>query len=121
MDNIFSEFNKEFFKSVKNITWYDHSGIMELDNNKIVIFEIDDVGTRDHYNGYRVKVLNKNEGVIEQKFFKFQHHLEFNHRSERDKYYHVWLNNGNFEWYISRPKNTKSMVDKMMGWVSNFK
>ena len=38
MDNIFSEFNKEFFKSVKNITWYDQSGVMELDNNKIVIF-----------------------------------------------------------------------------------
>jgi len=121
MDNIFSEFNKEFFKSVKNITWYDQSGVMELDNNKIVIFEIDDIGTRDHYNGYRIKVLNKHNGVIEQKFFYFKHHLEFYHRGERDKYYHVWLNNDKFEWYISRPKNTKLMVDKMMGWVSNFK
>jgi hypothetical protein len=121
MNNIFSGFNKAFFKSSNDITWYDHSGIMELDNNKIVIFEIDDVGTRDHYNGYRVKILNKHNGVIEQKFFKFQHHLEFNHRSERDKYYHVWLNNGNFEWYISRPKNTMVMVNTMMDWISKFK
>ena len=121
MDNIFSKFNKDFFKSVKNITWYDQQGVMELDKDRLVFFEIDDVGTRDNYNGYRVKILNKSSGLIEQRFFLFKHHLEFNHRSDRDLFYHIWYNNGKFEWYISTPKNTKKMVDIMMDWVNKFK
>ena len=118
--NIFSEFNKNFFKS-KQIEWYDKSGVMNLDDNRVVTITIDDIGTRDNYNGYMVEIYNKHQGSIVKKWFRFVDHLEFTHRDDRTKYYHVWLNSGNFEWYISRPKDTKVMVKTIFDFIERFR
>jgi hypothetical protein len=40
-----------------------------------------------------------------------------NHTQE---YCHVWLNSGKFDWYISRPKDTKEMVKVIMDWIEKF-
>lgn len=118
MENIFNNFNRDFFKSVKNITWYDQEGIMEMDNDRRVIIRLDDIGTRHHYNGYMVRIYNKSNGLIVEKFFRFQLCLDFIHR-DRQEYYHVWLNNG-LDWYISRPKSTKPMVDTIMNFIEKW-
>lgn len=121
MNNIFKSFNEDLFKSVKEIKWYDQEGVMKLNGEKYVMFRLDDIGTRDHFNGYWVEVYNKVSGLISKKFFRFQFHLEFNHRSERDKYYHVWFNNGNLDWYISRPKNSEKFVETIMEYLVQVK
>ena len=51
MDDRIKKFNQDFFKSVKGITWYDKEGVMEMDDNRRVVLELDDVSTRDHYVG----------------------------------------------------------------------
>jgi len=38
--NIFKIFNENFFRSEKNITWYDKQGVMKLDDNRLVTFTI---------------------------------------------------------------------------------
>lgn len=123
MENLFKKMNEEIFKSQKNITWYDQSGIMKLDNERFVQFTLDDFGTRDHFNGYVVEVFNRTSGLIHKKFFRFQFHLEFNHRGNNphDKYYHIWYNNGNLDWYISRPKDCKEFVKIIMDFIDKIK
>ena len=121
MKDVFKNFNQDFWKSEKTITWYDKQGVMSLDEQRVVTITIDDVGTRDNYNGYHVEILNKNNGTIVKKWFRFVDHLTMFHRDPKTVYYHVWLNSGNFDWYISRPKDTKEFVKVVMSWINQFK
>jgi hypothetical protein len=94
---------------------------MNLDENRYVQFELDDVGTKDHFNGYWVEVYNRNNGLISKKFFRFQYHMEFTHRDSRTNHYHIWYNQGNLDWYISRPKDTKIYVKILMDYIEKIK
>ena len=120
MKDLFKNFNEKFWKSESSITWFDKQGVMKLDDQRVVTITIDDLGHRDHYIGYNVEILNKFEGTIVRKWFRFQDHLTMVHR-DRSEYYHVWLNGGNFDWYISRPKDTKEFVKVVMTWINHFK
>lgn len=120
MDNIFKTFNKNFFKSVKNITWYDKQGIMPLDDYRIVIITLDDARTSDSYNGYWVEIVNKLNGSINRRFFRFIDHLTMIHKDE-NKFCHVWHNGDTLKWYISYPKDPKEMTDIIIDWIKNFK
>lgn len=119
MENIFKTFNEDFFKSKKNIRWYDKMGILKLDDNVNVVITIDDLTNRDHYIGYKVEIINKVTSTIHSHFFRFKNHLEFTHRGS-DKYFHVWLNMGKFDWYVSRPTNTKKMVDTIFDYIHQW-
>ena len=126
MKDVFKKFNEEFWKKgIPNsllypINWYDKQGVMKLDDQRVVTITIDDLGHRDNYNGYHVEILNKFNGTIVKKWFRFSDHLTMVHR-DRQPYFHVWLNNGNFDWYISRPSDTKEMVKVICDWISQFK
>jgi hypothetical protein len=118
--NVFKKFNEDFFsKSKRTIKWYDKEGLFVMDNERVVRITIDDVGTKDNYNGYMVEIINNKQGTIVKKFFRFKEHLEFTHR-DTSKHFHVWFNNDNFDWYISTPKETKSMCDRMFDWIDTF-
>jgi hypothetical protein len=117
---LFKEFNKEFFSKCKRtIKWYDKEGLFVMDKDRVVRITIDDVGTSNYYNGYWVEIINNKQGTIVKKFFRFKEHMEFTHR-DTSKYFHVWYNNDKFEWYISRPKETKTMCDTIFDWVDTF-
>ena len=123
MENVFKKFNQDFWKSEKSITWYDKQGVMNLDDQRVVTITIDDVGTRDNYNGYHVEIINKFEGTIVKKWFRFQDHLTMITPSNPNQqiYTHVWLHRDEFDWYITRPNNTKEMVKVIMDWISMLK
>ena len=127
MKDVFKKFNEEFWKKgVPNtllypINWYDKQGVMKLDDQRVVTITIDDLGVRDNYNGYHVEIINKFNGSIVKKWFRFQDHLTMVNRSDRQPYFHVWLNDGNFDWYISRPSDTKEMVKVICDWINQFK
>ena len=120
MTNIFKKFNEDFFsKSNRTIKWYDKQGVFQTTDG-VVTITIDDLGTSDNYNGYWVEKINLRFGTIVKKFFRFKDHLTMVHRNEQDKYCHVWLYNDTFEWYISKPKDTKEMTDVIFDWIGNF-
>jgi hypothetical protein len=122
MENVFKKFNEEFWKSQKKlITWYDKQGVMKLDDQRNVTITIDDVGYKDNWNGYHVEIINKMDGTIIKKWFRFKDHLTMIHRGGVQPQCHVWLNSGNFDWYISRPKDTKEMVKVIMNWIEMFR
>ena len=122
MENIFKKFNEEFFsKSKLPIKWYDHVGVLDLDNGKFVQITLDDVGVKDNFNGYGIEVFNKTSGSIYKKFFRFQFHLDFIHRSE-NKYYHVYRSQRDeLGWYISKPKDTKQFTDMIEKFIELWK
>jgi hypothetical protein len=125
MDNKFQKFNQDFFKSIKDfkIEWFDKEGIIELDDNRVVSIKLEDLGTRDHFNGYMVEIINKTGGSVYKKFFKFRYHMDFTHRSGSTDYFHVWYNNNQLDWYISRPTTygQKQMVDTIKSFINKFK
>jgi len=126
MKTIFKDFNQNFFSKSKNITWFDKEGFYTLDENRVVRITIDDPSTRDSFTGYWIEIIHKVNGLIVKKFFRFEHHLTMIHKTDLSKfsktdYYQVWYNNGYFDWYISRPKDTKEMCDKIFEWVEMFK
>ena len=119
--NIFKKFNEDFFSKCKRtIKWFDREGLFVMDNDRVVRITLDDVGTKNDYNGYMVEIINNKQGTIVKKFFRFKEHLEFVHR-DTSKYFHVWLSNDKLDWYISRPKETKPMCDTMFDWIDTFK
>jgi hypothetical protein len=126
MKDVFKKFNEEFWKKgVPNsllypINWYDKQGVMKLDDQRVVTITIDDLGHRERYYGYHVEIINKFNGTIVKKWFRFQDHLTMVH-PDRKPYFHVWLNDGNFDWYISRPSDTKEMVKVICDWINQFK
>ena len=123
MDNKFQKFNQDFFKSLKDhkIEWFDKEGIIELDDNRVVSIRLEDLGTRDCFNGYTVEIINKLGGSVYKKFFKFRFHMDFIHRN--GEYFHVWNQSGGLDWYISRPITTgpKQMVETIKSFINKFK
>lgn len=110
MENVFKQFNEKFFKDLKGIkvTWYDKEGLYSYVTG-FVIIKLDDVGTRDSFNGYSVEIYNKQSGLIVKKFFKFKNHLNFLHKGNQE-FFHVWYDTNKLDWYISRPTNTDEMA-----------
>lgn len=120
MENIYKKFNEDFFKSSKLIIiWFDKSGVISLPNF-VIQLTIDDVGTHGNYNGYFVEIIHKTNGTISKKFFRFIDHLEMVHREKSNEYYHVWESQGEFKWYISKPKETSQMVKVIERWISLY-
>lgn len=121
MKSLFKNFNENFWKSTKNITWYDKQGVMKLDEFRVVTLTFDCRGHSDQYNGYEVEILNKNSGTIVKRYFWLKEHLTMIQKNEGDEQCHVWLYRGSLDWYISRPKDTKEFVKAVMDWINEFK
>jgi hypothetical protein len=121
MENVFKNFNENFFKSKKGIRWYDQDGLYKLDDTRVVSITLDDIGVHENFNGYTIVIHNTQNGGMVKKFFKFVYHLDMIDRNEREKYSHVWYSQGKLDWYISRPKDTKQMVDVIFDWIEKFK
>ena len=57
---------------------------------------------------------------------QFEEHLTMIHkqldsRYTKTDYYHAWLNDEKLDWYMSRPKDTKEMCERIFEWVNYFK
>jgi hypothetical protein len=122
MTNKYKVFNEKFFSKFKKpIKWYDTQGVCEFSDDRVVTFNIDDVGVNGNYNGYWVEIYNKMNGnLIIKKFFRFSNYLTMVHRDSSSETYHVWNRNSEFDWYISRPKDTKEMTDVIFDWIGHF-
>lgn len=120
MENKYKKFNLNFFKKTNlPIHWFDKDGIVSFPNY-VVRLTIDDVGTHNNYNGYWVEIIHKTNCLISKKFFRFVDHLEMIHRDNEFENCHVWHKYDEFDWYISRPKDTKPMVDVIERWIEFF-
>jgi len=74
---------EEFCRTFKweiDIAWFDLTGYAPIDNERRAKITLSIRGpgripTQCHYVGFSVKILNKNDGVIDSKFFRWSDYL----------------------------------------------
>ena len=124
MSNLdFTEFNKKFFVKTKaKISWFNRKGTMNVKKGIMAEVTVVTHGTCDHYDGYSVKILNK-EGQLSSHYFSFTEGLVLKPDSRTDinnKFQIIGhcCDNGQAEWYIQKP--TGESVDDMAKQIINY-
>lgn len=115
--------------------WQGKCGTLVLDDDRRVTATLDDVGTRDHYNGIRVKVISKTNGEIVTKWFAFDDHLDPADRLDGCEYrslgglkgaghpypgspcFYAWRNRGEIGWYIANPATPSDFTEAVELWI----
>lgn len=112
-----------------DIRWFDLTGVTRIDDGRIARIQLETRGTHAQYEGFLVKVLNKREGVIDQKYFLFDDYLNPALKARTDGRDDYPLR-GNlcfkvhgpcWDWYIARPKSTRSLCDAIENWLEMFR
>ena len=117
------KFNKEFFKTEKNIEWFGEKGISKRNENINATITIVTHGHSDQYEGYKVEIIHKNNGKIDSHYFPFNDYLK-TRIDDRNDY------KGKFEvskhcgkcWYIAipKPKEVDEMVKIIFKYIKNW-
>ena len=112
------------------IEWFDLTGMHRLDEDRRVKVQLRTRGHADHYPGFMVTVLNKREGEIDRKFFKFDDYLDRDARTDarRNDYpgnrtclcFHVASSCG-WEFYIAKPASTRPFCEAVEAYVGMFR
>lgn len=99
-----------------DVTWLDKTGMHRLDDERLAKVELSVRGTSDQYEGFMVTVLNKREGKVDQKFFRFDDYLSpalDDRQDAREDYplrgnmcFKVHGANCGWDWYIAVPMET---------------
>lgn len=79
----FAGFNREFWQGYGmdgpgpiKINWIDKLGAYNLDENRVVELRLATRGHANRYEGYRVQIIHKQNGVIAQHYFRFDDHMD---------------------------------------------
>lgn len=106
------------------LQWFDLTGMYKyVDGERVARIELDTCGTRDHYEGFRVIIINKREGEIDSKFFHFNDYLDGAERADNRPECasdFVVIGHTGWAWYIAVPKDTKSLVRAIEQYIGVF-
>ena len=113
------------------IEWFDLTGLHKLDEDRNAKIELATRGTMDHFPGFSVVILNKREGEVDRKFFKFDDYLDraLKARTDgREDYPHSAGNSCyevtsycGWEFYIAKPKTTRPFCAAIEAYVGSFR
>lgn len=104
-----TEPKKAFCESLewkREIVWSGRTGMTRLDEDRVAKIVLCTLGTHQHYPGFRVTILNKREGVVDQTYFRFDEHLDKSLESRTD----------GREGFPGSPKNLTFQVISHCGW-----
>lgn len=122
----------------EDFLWQGKTGTLVLDEDRRVTLTLDDVGTRDHFNGMRAKLVSKTNGEIVVKWFAFDDHLDpadrldgrehrfeghksFGHPYPGNTCYYAWRNSGNIGWYIANPATPSDFTEAVEEWIATWR
>jgi len=122
------------YKIKSLIEWFDFAGICELDNGNLAKIELVSRLQAGAYVGFLVKIINIKRGLIDEHYFPFD--LYLNSKDFKDircggkgdssplppfnGFYATSGIKNNFSWYIFEPKNTASICDAILKYISTF-
>jgi len=100
-----------------DILWLDLVGLTPIDENRRARIELCINNSHDHYRGFRVTILNKFEGIVDQKRFWFYDYFEKpkNMRSHEVVAYCGW------KWHCERPSSTRPICEAIERYIKVFK
>jgi hypothetical protein len=123
MNKSLEQFNENFFNN-KKIQWYDTKGILKINENLKAVIILSTLRISEHYEGYKISIVNKNGGKVDSIFLKFKDNLKTRVDNRPDYI-------GDFEiieycqcdWYIAQPSRSDIdlMVKKIMKYINSWK
>lgn len=118
MKEIFKKKCEELFKSYKGIRWFDKEGIQDINENFFISFRLDDIGSKDYFNGFHVDIHNKKTGCVKQKFFWFRDYFQLRSMTFFEKNKLEWQRSINSD-YLPEPTSLeiKAYVDEIKQYI----
>jgi hypothetical protein len=118
------DLNKSILKN-KDIKWFDKVGIFPIDANTIAEIQLWG-GSTDSWTHYIVTIISKVTGnKLASHHFYFNDWCERNCRGEKPQssMLHIWRSDfkSKPDWYIDRPKDTKSLEKAIFDYIKMFK
>ena len=84
------------------VTFAGRAAFISLNGNRRARVEFVTTGIADHYDAIRVKLLNTQEGVIDQQLFRFEDYFRpMPVGSSNAVVPHIWVYRDDPEWYRS--------------------
>lgn len=113
-------FGKEFKKIFNdtNIKCFNNACYLNLNDNLRAKVEFITCGVADKYEAFRVQIINKRDGVVDNIKLKFEDILGIKNANGRKISPHVWEYNGVKEWYGYIPNRNDYM--KMKNEIQDF-
>lgn len=114
----------ELLKSLLSNTKFDvfnNAGFLKLNETTTAKVTLEISGVCDHYTRLLVKIINKNEGVVDDNSFLFKdltHDISLHQNSDSTRNLYIWSHRDSIEWYIDKP--TKKSVDKMNSEINHY-
>lgn len=110
----------------KEIEWFDLTGYVKIDSDRLAKISLDDNGHKDHYSRFVVEIIDINKGRIDSKSFKFSDYLPANERSDKrtsdyNGPFEGFDGSRGLEWYIAVPKTTKPLCNTIANWINLFR
>lgn len=119
-----SEFMEKEFRFWQRVTWFDLTGVRELDEDRKVVIEMVTQGYADHYTALLVRIIHKVESEIVRKLFRFEDYLWAAHKQPHPNYRKDMklevIGPCGWEWYIAVPSSTAPLVDSIELWIGMF-
>lgn len=122
----------DFCKSLpwtREILWTGLTGFTKIDEDRLAKIELADRSVRGEYNGFRVTILNKREGKVDETFFAFDDYLakDLNKRLDDRRDYPLQDNpcfkvvaHCGWHWYIAKPRSAKPFTEAVEGYIQMF-
>ena len=118
-----NEFMEKTFHFWQPVTWFDLTGVRELDEDRKVVIELVTRGYADHYVALLVRVVHKVHGEIVRKTFAFKDYLNCSVTQPHPSYrpgMALQVIAPHWEWYIAVPSSTAPLVDSVEQWIGMF-
>lgn len=119
------------WKRDTKIDWYDTVGFIALSGDRVAKVELGTAGGHGDYSRFYVTIINKQTGIIDSKVFTFNDHLDILQRADGradPKGQHYYPATGYYvvphcgmDWYIAKPKTTKSLTSAIERYVDMFR
>jgi hypothetical protein len=106
------------FKWKIEIKWFDRVGVHQLPDGRLARIEIVTRGTVGDYRAFKVSILSKQEGVIDQHVFAFDDYFAetTDNRIERFEV----VEHCGWKWYIEKPRTTRPLTAAIEEYIATF-
>lgn len=94
------------------------TGLLGLSNNRVAKLVITTKGTHGQYEGLKLSVINKQDGVVDSQFFNFSEYLECEQNPSAKKF--RVIEHCGWDWYQNKPslKSVESFRKNIMEYLS---
>jgi hypothetical protein len=106
--------------------WFDKVGMLQLDEDRFARSELCAPVVVGSYSRVEVKIVSKRAGVIDSKSFSFGDYLPDTPAARADSRpdyhagYYAWHYQGECDWYIGVPNDTRPLTQAVEDYIGLF-